>query len=97
QHLHPFPTRRSSDLVEPAPVEDLKFKSIYAEHAEIMKILQEENFNKTRTAQRLNINRKTLYNKLKTFDMINSTVKSEAFQQQTIDRKSTRLNSSHVK
>lgn len=70
--------------VEPAPVEDLKFKSIYAEHAEIMKILQEENFNKTRTAQRLNINRKTLYNKLKTFDMINSTVKSEAFQQQTI-------------
>jgi two-component system response regulator HydG len=56
---------------EAAPVEDLKYKSIYAEHVEIMRILQEENFNKTRTAERLNINRKTLYNKLKTFDMLN--------------------------
>lgn len=54
------------------PAEDLKYKSLYAEHVEIMRILHEENFNKTRTAERLNINRKTLYNKLKTFDMINA-------------------------
>lgn len=52
------------------PGEDLKYKSVYAEHAEIMKILKEENFNKTRAAKRLNINRKTLYNKLKTFNML---------------------------
>jgi len=57
------------------PSDDLKYKSIYAEHVEIMRILQEENFNKTRTAERLNINRKTLYNKLKTFDMISAVAR----------------------
>lgn len=56
------------------PGEDLKHKSAYAEHAEIMKVLKEENFNKTRTAKRLNINRKTLYNKLKTFDLFNNSI-----------------------
>lgn len=53
------------------PSEDLKYKSVYAEHQEIIKILREENFNKTKTAKRLNINRKTLYNKLKTFEILN--------------------------
>lgn len=52
-------------------IEDLKYKNLFAEHEEIMKILREENYNKTKAAQRLNINRKTLYNKLKTFDILN--------------------------
>ncbi len=47
--------------------DDLKYKSIQAEYEEIVKILKEENYNKSRTAQRLNINRKTLYNKIKIF------------------------------
>jgi two-component system response regulator HydG len=44
--------------------EGLKFKSIMAEYEEIMKILKEENYSKVKAAQRLNINRKTLYNKI---------------------------------
>lgn len=55
----------------PAAIDDLKYKSLFAEHKEIMKVLREENYNKTKAANRLNINRKTLYNKLKTFDLIN--------------------------
>lgn len=50
------------------PTDDLKYKSALAEHEEIVKVLREENFNKTKTAERLNINRRTLYNKLKAFD-----------------------------
>lgn len=56
------------------PNDDLKYKSVRAEHREIMKILKEENFNKTKTAKRLNINRKTLYNKLKTFESMNESL-----------------------
>lgn len=55
--------------------EDLKHKSAYAEYVEIVKILKEENFNRTKAAKRLNINRKTLYNKLKTFDTINAVAR----------------------
>lgn len=55
--------------------EDLKYKSVYAEYVEIIKILKEENFNRTKAAKRLNINRKTLYNKLKTFGTLNTTGK----------------------
>ncbi len=55
----------------PIPGEDLKRKSIYAEYLEIMKILKEENFNRSKAAKRLNINRKTLYNKLKIFNAMN--------------------------
>lgn len=47
---------------------DLKLKSLIAEYEAIIKVLKEENYNKTRTARKLNINRKTLYNKLKTFN-----------------------------
>lgn len=55
--------------------EDLKYKSVYAEYVEIIKVLKEENFNRTKAAKRLNINRKTLYNKLKTFDALNTIIK----------------------
>jgi len=46
---------------------DFKTKGLQAEIEEILRVLREENYNKTRTAQRLNIDRKTLYNKLKNF------------------------------
>lgn len=48
-------------------VGDLKYKSVIAEYEEILKVLEEEKYNKSRTAQRLNINRKTLYNKISTY------------------------------
>ena len=55
------------------PTEDLRYKSVHAEYVEIMKILEEENFNKTKSAKRLNINRKTLYNKIRTFNILNGS------------------------
>lgn len=55
--------------------DDLKFKSIISEYEEIVKILKEEKYNKTKAAMRLNINRKTLYNKLKAFDTLSETNK----------------------
>lgn len=62
-------------MVEPntskaLPTDDLKSKSILSEYLEILRILKEENFNKTRAADRLQITRKTLYNKLKTFNSL---------------------------
>lgn len=52
--------------------DDLKSKSILTEYLEIIRILKEENFNKTRAADRLQITRKTLYNKLKTFNSLHT-------------------------
>ena len=69
QNQHNFEEQYTQNTVRLG--EDLKHKSIYAEYMEIIKILKEENFNRTKAAKRLNINRKTLYNKLKTFDTLN--------------------------
>ena len=58
------------DLSDPAVTDSrksLRAKSIIAEYQEIIDMLKEVNFNKTKAAQRLNINRTTLYNKLRAF------------------------------
>lgn len=46
---------------------DLKDAAIRAEYETIMSVLQQVNFNKKKAAELLNIDRKTLYNKIKTF------------------------------
>lgn len=46
---------------------DLKDAAARAEYETIMKVLKEVNFNKTRAAEILKIDRKTLYNKIKIF------------------------------
>ncbi|HEX7366895.1 MAG TPA: sigma-54 dependent transcriptional regulator [Pelobium sp.] len=48
---------------------DLKNAALEAEYETILKVLREVNFNKTKAAQILNIDRKTLYNKMKAIDM----------------------------
>lgn len=47
---------------------DLKDTASKAEYEAIMKVLKEVNFNKTKAAEILNIDRKTLYNKIKSFE-----------------------------
>lgn len=56
----------------PARPYDLKDAAARAEYDAIMKVLKEVNFNKTKAAEILNIDRKTLYNKIKSFEEIGS-------------------------
>ena len=51
---------------------DLKDASSKAEYEAIMKVLKEVNFNKTRAAEILRIDRKTLYNKIKSYEESNN-------------------------
>lgn len=51
---------------------DLKNAATKAEYEAIMKVLREVNFNKTKAAEVLNIDRKTLYNKIKSFENSNN-------------------------
>ena len=53
--------------VKPATL-DLKDTASKAEYEAIMQVLKEVNFNKTKAAELLNIDRKTLYNKIKSFE-----------------------------
>ena len=48
---------------------NLKAAAHEAEHEMILKILKQVNFNKSKAAKLLNIDRKTLYNKMKTFNL----------------------------
>lgn len=52
------------------PQADLKHRSVVAEYEEIIKVLVQEKYNKTKAALRLNINRKTLYNKINNFNRL---------------------------
>ncbi len=51
---------------------DLKDAATKAEYEAIMKVLKEVNFNKTRAAEILRIDRKTLYNKIKSYEESNN-------------------------
>jgi two-component system response regulator HydG len=52
-------------IAPPAPKHDLKNAAMEAEYETILRVLREVNFNKTKAAAILNIDRKTLYNKMK--------------------------------
>jgi two-component system response regulator HydG len=49
---------------------DLKDAAAKAEYDTIMNVLKEVNFNKTRAAEILKIDRKTLYNKIKIYESL---------------------------
>ncbi|MNL79010.1 Bacterial regulatory protein, Fis family [compost metagenome] len=48
---------------------DLKNAALEAEYEAILKVLREVNFNKTKAAKILNIDRKTLYNKMRAINL----------------------------
>ena len=60
-------------VIEPADTDDskpsLKTVANEAEYDMIMQVLRDVNFNKSKAARLLNIDRKTLYNKMKQFDI----------------------------
>jgi two-component system response regulator HydG len=51
------------------PKHDLKNAALEAEYDTILKVLREVNFNKTKAAEILKIDRKTLYNKMKAINL----------------------------
>ncbi len=51
------------------PKHDLKNAALEAEYDTILKVLREVNFNKTKAAEMLKIDRKTLYNKMKAINL----------------------------
>ncbi|MCG2616107.1 sigma-54 dependent transcriptional regulator [Terrimonas sp. NA20] len=63
------PAATTSPISIPAPKKelDLKDAASRAEYETIMAVLQQVNFNKKKAAEMLNIDRKTLYNKIKNF------------------------------
>lgn len=67
-----FQDKFQSDF--PENQNDLKQKNLVSEYKEILKVLEEVQYNKTLAALQLNISRKTLYNKLNNFAATFSTV-----------------------
>jgi len=64
----PAPAAVVSRLTIPEKT-DLKAVASSAEYDMIMQVLQEARFNKSKAAQMLGIDRKTLYNKLKNYNI----------------------------
>jgi two-component system response regulator HydG len=66
----PVPTTLVSDVSSNSMTKPtLKSAAVEAEHDMILKILKEVNFNKSKAARMLGIDRKTLYNKMRIFDL----------------------------
>jgi two-component system response regulator HydG len=61
-------SQQSSDEIKDEKP-DLKSAALGAEYDLIIKVLKDVNFNKSKAAQILNIDRKTLYNKMKAYNM----------------------------
>jgi two-component system response regulator HydG len=59
-----------NDVIIPVNPLNLKSAAGQAEYQAILNVLKKVNFNKTKAAEMLNIDRKTLYNKLKNFELI---------------------------
>ena len=62
-----LPVPQPQTDLDPNP--SLKTVANEAEYDMIMQVLRQVNYNKSKAARLLNIDRKTLYNKMKQFDM----------------------------
>jgi two-component system response regulator HydG len=71
-HAHEAPLTTSNGSITPAVKEvrpDLKNAALEAEYETILQVLRQVNFNKTKAAEILKIDRKTLYNKMKAINL----------------------------
>ncbi len=66
------PSSNSVENALPKKAYDLKDAASKAEYEAIMNVLKQVNFNKTKAAEILKIDRKTLYNKIKGFEEMNN-------------------------
>jgi two-component system response regulator HydG len=67
---HHQPSSHAAEVPEvKEPRHDLKNAALEAEYETIIRVLREVNFNKTKAAEILNIDRKTLYNKMKAINL----------------------------
>ena len=81
-HVEPVQTFKNNNVAEPVqtpPAQpsrvgnlDLKSASIDAEYETILAALKQVNFNKSKAAKLMKIDRKTLYNKIKEYQMLNN-------------------------
>lgn len=74
-HRHEEEHHMAMQAPEPQPPKkayDLKDAASKAEYEAIMNVLKQVNFNKTKAAEILKIDRKTLYNKIKGFEELNN-------------------------
>ena len=56
------------EVLDNADIIKLKDTAAQAEYEAILQVLKQVNFNKSKAAEILNIDRKTLYNKIKTYE-----------------------------
>ena len=70
--VQPEPPAMPSSSKQVISEQSLKSASIDAEYEMIVKALRQSNFNKTKAAKLLNIDRKTLYNKMKQYQQFNN-------------------------
>jgi two-component system response regulator HydG len=61
-------THAPEQIIMPAEPTDLKSASLNAEYETIMNVLKDVKYNKSKAAEKLNIDRKTLYNKIRAFE-----------------------------
>jgi two-component system response regulator HydG len=61
-------THLPEPITQPAEPADLKSASLNAEYETIMNVLKDVKYNKSKAAEKLNIDRKTLYNKIRAFE-----------------------------
>lgn len=63
------PSTKENGFDETEPVTDLKSVAERAERKAILKVLEQTNYNKTQAAKVLNVDRKTLYNKMENYEI----------------------------
>ncbi|MEX2379781.1 MAG: sigma-54 dependent transcriptional regulator [Vicingaceae bacterium] len=63
------PSSKENGFDDTEPISDLKSVAERAERKAILKVLEQTNYNKTQAAKTLNVDRKTLYNKMENYEI----------------------------